>query len=216
MTRLNDLHDAVESGAGVRWDPQSVDVLNAVQTARRLRAQFVADHLNRGFAAAARWSGLTALFSALGRAMQRRRTLNELSRLSDGMLADIGLNRSQLVATAAQATAPQASHRSVWHVLAERTVLEYRRRKTIRALSAISDRMLQDIGLERADIRRVAADLTNGQPSERPAATAETASAAADVPPVASHEALRPATIGRTAFQRPYAANENLGHPSAA
>lgn len=218
MTRLNDLHDAAQSGAGVRWDPQSVDVLNAVQTARSLRAHFIADHLSRGLPALARWLGLTALFSALGRAIQRRRTLNELSRLSDGLLSDIGLDRSQIVATATQATAPKVSHRSIWHVLAEWTVNEYHRQKTIRALSAISDRMLQDIGIERADIRRIAEDLTNGQKSEyRPAVAKTAAPAAVDAPAsVAPDEALRPATIGRTAFQRPYAANENLGRTSAA
>ena len=94
MTRLNDLQNSAARGTKVRWDPQSVDVLTAVQTARRMRARYTADLLNRGLKALARLSGVTALFSALGRQAQRRRTQYELAGLSDRELRDIGLERT--------------------------------------------------------------------------------------------------------------------------
>ncbi|NIA68654.1 DUF1127 domain-containing protein [Pelagibius litoralis] len=217
MTRLNDLHQAAQSGAEVRWDPRSVDVLTAVQTARRLRAQFTAEWTSKGFSAIARLSGLTALFSALGRAQQRRRTLRELSTLSDRALADIGLNRGQIAATAVEATAveataPRTAHRSVWHMLADWTKRAYLKRKTISALSALSDQMLADIGIQRVDIRRIADSLAARQNGDQ-RSTEQTSAVVEGIKIPATHSL---ANLGRAIVGQPAAANENLGHTSAA
>lgn len=212
MTRLNELHDAARRGSDVRWDPRSVDVLNAVQTARRMRAQYTAELLTRGFAALARWSGATALVAALARAQQRRRTLRELSALSDAMLADIGLQRSRISAAAAEVSAPKAAERSVWHMLADWAWREYHKSRTIRELSAMSDAMLRDIGIERANIGRVAEALAAKQ-RDGQAAVAGTA-ALRQAPQLAG--SLNAASVSKSPADLRMPANENLGHPSAA
>ena len=217
MTRLNDLHLAARSGTEVRWDPRSVDVLTAVQTARRMRAQFTADLLRRGFSAFGRLSGVSALFSALARSQRKRRTLHELSLLSDRALADIGLQRDQIAATATEATAQTEAHRSVWHMIADRIKREYRRRKTVAQLSAMSDRVLQDIGIERADIGKIAAALADGKAAGRQAD--ETAPAQAEdirIPEAMVLLAVNPGAFGQKAGGQPHPANMNHGHPSAA
>ncbi len=217
MTRLNDLQKAAQGGTEVRWDPRSVDVLTAVQTARRMRARYTAEMLSQGFFAIARLSGVTALCAALLRGHQRRRTLRELSNLSNRDLADIGLERSDIAAIASEATAPKANHRSIWHMLAEGLRRAYLRRRTIRQLSEISDRMLRDIGIERADIDRIATALANGTVGRT--ATAETVAAGAKgvrIPEAMALLSISPGKLGRDIARQPVAANENFGHPSAA
>lgn len=217
MTRLNDLQNAAERGTKVRWDPQSVDVLTAVQTARRMRARHTADLLSRGLKALARLSGATALFSALGRQAQRRRTRHELIGLSDRELRDIGLDRSRIDVVATEVTAPKSEHRSVWHMMADWTKREYRRIKTIRELSAISDRMLLDIGIEPGDIRQVAAAVSGGQahkPSVAEPKALETAGLR--IPAAMVVLSVTGGVTGQSNDNHPAPANQNHGHPSAA
>ncbi|WP_322096800.1 DUF1127 domain-containing protein [Pelagibius sp.] len=212
MTRLNELHDAAWRGSDVRWDPRSVDVLNAVQTARRMRAQYTAELLTRGLSALARWSGATALVSTLARAQQRRRTLRELTALSDSMLADIGLQRSQIAAAAADVVPAKPAAGSVWHMMAEWLGREYRKSRTIRELSGMSDAMLRDIGVERADIGRIAEALAAKQ---RDGQTAAAATAALQRAPQLAGS-LSAASVSKSSADLLVPANENLGHPTAA
>ncbi len=217
MTRLNDLHVAARSGTEVRWDPRSVDVWNAVETAHRMRSRYTAELLSKGFFALARLSGVTALCAALLRGHQRRRTMHELSGLNDRELADIGLERADISAIASEVTAPTANHCSIWHMLADGLRRAYLRRRTIRQLSAISDRTLGDIGIERADIERVATALVDG--TYGASATEEQAAIdlkGARVPEAMALLSISPGKLGRNIDEQPLAANENLGRPTAA
>src|SRR3546814_10220570 len=61
MTRLTELSGAAAGSPAERWAQRSADVASLVQTARTLRAQFIADHTRRALAASGRWSGLNTL-----------------------------------------------------------------------------------------------------------------------------------------------------------
>lgn len=146
-------------------DLPSFDVVSAIQTARSLRSQFIADHLGAASVAFARWSGLKALFVALRRRLQHRRTLSALTQLDDRLLRDIGVSRAEIDATAAFCCQGQAEEsRSVWQRLGAWIARERRRRETVRELSAMSDALLADVGIERAEIAAVADALVAGKP----------------------------------------------------
>jgi len=170
MIRLTELSGASAGSTAERWDQRSVDVLSVVQTARTLRAEFIADHTHRGLEAFGRWSGLTALFSSLRRRLRHRRTLTALGGLDDRLLSDIGISRADIEATAAFCCESQP-HRgeSVWQKAGTWLSREHRRRQTIRELSAMSDEMLADVGIARADIPAIAADLFVERPAAAPA-----------------------------------------------
>lgn len=181
MIRLTELSAASAGSTAARWDQRSVDVLSVVQTARTLRAEFIADHTRRGLEAFGRWSGLSAVFSALRRRLRHRRTLTALGRLDDRLLNDIGVSRAEIEATAAfccEAQPPRGE--SVWQQLGAWLGREHRRRRTIRELSAMSDEMLADVGISRADIPAVAAALFDEPPAAMPASAP--AESGADVP----------------------------------
>jgi len=162
-------------------DLPSFDVVSAVQTARSLRSQFIANHLGAASVAFARWSGLKALFVALRRRLQHRRTLTALTQLDDRLLRDIGVSRAEIDATAAFCCQGQAEEtRSVWQRLGAWVARERRRRETVRELSAMSDALLADVGIERAEIAAVADALVAGKPVA-PAA-GDPVAAAGDLP----------------------------------
>lgn len=214
MIRLNELHGASAGGAELRWDQRSVDVFDIVQSARSQRAAFIADRLRRGVAGFGRWSGLSALAATLRRGLQRRRTLRALSALDDRLLSDIGVSRAEINATAALCCDKPAAkesdwRQSVWHKLASDLSRAYRRRKTIRELSAMSDELLADIGVQRSEIPAIAAALFVEQTGETP--SGEPVEVATDVPVNAQVLAFIEV---RRSLRR--AANENLGRSSAA
>ena len=165
MIRLTELSGAIAGGPSVRWDQRSVDVLSVVQTARTLRAEFIADHTHRGLKAFASLSGLSGLVAALRCRRQQRRTLKALGELDDRMLSDIGVNRADIEATAAFCCETKTDAApSLWQRLGAWVKRERARRHTVRELSAISDTMLADIGISRGDIPAVAAALAGEQP----------------------------------------------------
>jgi len=184
MTRLTDLHLALAGKTAERWDPRSVDVVNAVQKARTLRAEFIADHLRRAVSSFARWSGLAALSAALRRHLHRRRTLGALARLDDHMLSDIGVIRADIEATAERCSnAQSATGNSVWIGLADWARREVHRRRTVSQLSAMSDETLADVGIARAEIPAIAAALAGDrQEVTMDAASAATTGVATDIP----------------------------------
>lgn len=215
MTRLTDLHGALAGSTEVRWDPRSADVDSVVLTARTLRSEFIADHLHSGFTGIARWTGLAALFVGLRRRLERRRTLRQLARLDDRMLSDIGVQRADIEATAAMCTKTPAADTalwrdSVWYKTFAWLGRERRRRQTIRELSAMSDEILADVGIERAEIPAVAAALTVGTQDAAPGGAP--IGAVTDIPvttaPVLAFMAVR------RSVQR--AANQNRSRPTAA
>ncbi|MEQ8354900.1 MAG: DUF1127 domain-containing protein [Kiloniellaceae bacterium] len=216
MTRLTDLRGIQTDGAAVRWDQRSLDVVSVIQTARTLRADYIADRLRRGLAFFGRRSGLTDLYAALRRRNHRRRTLRQLTALDDRLLSDIGVNRADIEATAAFCCDKEspAAGASIWHGLFARAGREMRRRKTIRELSAMSDSLLADIGIERAQIPTVAAalvDETNLRPDSGPAKPTAEAQAMAQVPVAARVLAF---TEMRRNLRR--AVNENHSRSTAA
>lgn len=216
MIRLTDLHGARAGSAAVRWDQRSVDVLSVVQTARTLRAEFIADHLHSGLETFGRWSGLSALFATLRRRFQHRRTLKALGQLDDRLLSDIGISRTEIAAAAALCCKEEAVAKpSAWSKLAARLRREVARRRTVRELSAMSDEMLADIGIDRADIPAVAAALAADQGI---AAREETAIAQTEAPASApvTAQVLAFIEVRRSAQQGAGdAANRNVNRPAA-
>lgn len=207
MSRLSELSGAAT--AAERWDQRSFDILTAVQTARTLRSQFIADHLGPTLTACARWSGLRGLFVALRRRLQHRRTLKALTQLDDRLLRDIGVSRADIEATATFCCQNQAEESpSVWQRLGAWIAQERRRRETVRALSAMPEELLSDIGIARAEIPAVAAALVAGEQAEpardRPTETAQ------DVP--VSAQVLAFVEVRRSLQQT---ANQNVTRPAA-
>ncbi len=212
MIRLTDFSGNPAGSEAVRWDQRSVDVLSVIQTARTLRAEYIADHLHSAAEAIGRWTGLSALFAAWRRHQQRRRTLKALTALDDRVLNDIGVDRAEIAATAAlSCDKTPRSGNSVWHGLGAWAEREVNRRRTLRELSALTDEMLADIGISRAEIPAVVADLFAGQTQT---AAGETVDITADIPVTAPVPAQVMAFIEvRRSLQR--AANRNLDRPAA-
>jgi len=222
MIRLTDLHGDHAGSAAVRWNQRSVDVLSVVQTARTLRAEFIADHLHSGLETFGRWSGLSALFAALRRRFQHRRTLKALGQLDDRLLSDIGISRAEIAAAAALCCKEEAVAKpSAWNKLAGWLRREAARRRTVSELSAMSDEMLADIGIARDEIVAVAAAVAAGLPvtqrnGEAALPAAETpvdvAAVAPFAAPVLAFIELRRSAQGTAQAQ---AANENASRPAA-
>lgn len=94
----------------------------------------------------------------LARAAARRAMAENLGRLDDRMLADIGIARPDIRQVAEDATGgpalgPLALLAELFRVLAVQPLRAgYRRRATMRELLRLDDRMLADIGIERGEI----------------------------------------------------------------
>ncbi len=91
--------------------------------------------------------------------IQTRRAMAELHRLNDRALGDIGIERGQ-IETVVRTMRPEAPHNprpEVGPIAAIRRWFE--RRRTIKTLSALDDRLLEDIGLVRAHIPEFVRDL---------------------------------------------------------
>jgi uncharacterized protein YjiS (DUF1127 family) len=209
MIRLTELAGGPAGSTAERWDQRSVDVFSAVQTARTLRAEFIADHLQRATADFGRWSGLSALIGGLRRRIRHRRTLRALQSLDDRLLSDIGVSRFDIEATAAfccENKTPAAE--SVWQKVGNWLRLERRRRQTVRELSAMPDEILADIGIARADIPAVAAALFDAPPATT--STGEAAAPETAIPVTA--QVLAFIEVRRSLQQ---AANQNVDRPAA-
>jgi uncharacterized protein YjiS (DUF1127 family) len=96
----------------------------------------------------------------------------------------------------------------VWQKLARRLSRERARRRTVRELSAIPDKLLEDVGISRADIPAIAAALV----SDAPVAAAAEAPVAAGSPVPVSAQVLAFIEVRRS-VQR--AANQNVERPAA-
>lgn len=158
MTRLSDLQGGQAASVSLRGVPRPRDTFVQVQRARAFRRDFLVERLHRGLAVLSRWTGLAALIATLSRRARKRRTLRALSRLDDRLLRDIGLARADIEATAAFCCSETpASGNAAWYGLSAWAERETRRRRTEQELSALSDAMLADIGIERAEIPAIAA-----------------------------------------------------------
>ena len=209
MIRLTEVATAPAGSNAERWGQRSLDVNSVIVSARTLRAEFIADHLNRTVKGFGRWSGLTALAAGLRRRLQERRTLKALESLDDRLLSDIGLSRAEIAATAALCCdAPQVNRVSVWQKLGHWLSRERARRRTVRELSAIPDSLLADVGISRADIPAIAAALV----SDQPVATKDDAPVAANATVPVSAQVLAFIEVRRS-VQR--ANNQNVERPAA-
>jgi uncharacterized protein YjiS (DUF1127 family) len=103
-----------------------------------------------------------ALVEAVLRPFQRRAIVRRLERLDDRMLDDIGLQRWEIDAVATSVAGRQAPTLTVALIdlfaAAARGIVAWQERRVAeRELRGLDDRMLQDIGISRADIPQVAA-----------------------------------------------------------
>ncbi len=152
MSRLSETERAeiLRSKAQATVDPDEVE--NFLWEARRQRAIYI----NRGFAKLWRVSGLAALVCAVQRGLARRRTLAALEELDDRQLRDIGVERGDIGRIALESTQAAFSQQSGW---LQRLKAELNRaairRQTISQLAALDDRLLRDIGVERASLSEV-------------------------------------------------------------
>ena len=134
-----------------------VQVLNA---ARAAQAEVLGSALARGFKLLARYTGLNDLaylvkagaIDPLRRGACYRRTLAERRHLDTHRLHDIGMTRGDVERFAWQAALEQvpASKSRPW--LATWLRAYFRRQSLVRELTALEDRSLADVGIERGDI----------------------------------------------------------------
>ncbi|MGF1609663.1 MAG: DUF1127 domain-containing protein [Kiloniellales bacterium] len=94
------------------------------------------------------------------RALRRRRTIAQLSRLDDRMLQDIGLTRGSLETVAdamvsIDSARSQAAAARREHGLLAALRRWRRRQATIQQLASLDDRVLSDIGVVRGDIASI-------------------------------------------------------------
>jgi len=98
-----------------------------------------------------------ALVESLRRPWRRAQLAFELGRLDERMLADIGLKRFEIQTVADKAS--REATPSLGELLVGYGRIVRERRKLRRELTALDDRMLSDIGLSRADIPAVVANV---------------------------------------------------------
>ncbi|GAB4354438.1 MAG: hypothetical protein Kow00114_04240 [Kiloniellaceae bacterium] len=141
--------------------------------------------------------------------------MKALGQLDDRLLSDIGISRAEIAATAAFCCQEEARKgRSVWSALAGWLRREAARRRTLRELSAMSDAMLADIGIARAEIPAVAAAVAAAQPVAARSEEAAAAGAPAGTPVTA--QVLAFIEVRRSAQQAAgEAANQNVNRPAA-
>lgn len=140
------------------WDEVDAILIAAQQARARMMAYWIRQGLT--FLASATEpvrSAIGRVILPLRRGVLRRRTVNELYRLEDRTLADIGIARDdveRLASDLALATLPPARLQAG---LIARLRSWFRRRAAIRELEALDDRILADIGLQRGRIREAVA-----------------------------------------------------------
>lgn len=153
MTRLTEKEYLAIQKAKAQAVLETVDVDRILWEARRQRAIY----MNRALVTlgAKLWhaSGLGALVCAVKRGLAKRRTLAQLSALEDRQLRDIGIERAEIGRIAVESSRKAHPYPGHWlSRLGAELKRAAARRQTIARLSSLDDRMLQDIGIERATI----------------------------------------------------------------
>ncbi|MEX0921933.1 MAG: DUF1127 domain-containing protein [Rhodovibrionaceae bacterium] len=132
-----------------------------VREARRLQAQTLRIFLVKLGGGVADLTGLNLLNAKLRRAVSRRKTYYALATLSDRNLSDIGLHRSGIESKAIEMSRENVPATSCfWSRLARRWREDNDRRRTVRELLSMDDRILADIGFERSQVWDIAEELT--------------------------------------------------------
>lgn len=143
--------------AARRREPVSAD--DVMQKARVLQSEAVADGLGRILY----WTGLPEiggwLYDRLLRpavvALRRRRTVQQLRRLDDHLLRDIGLERGLVESFGENLNADVVARRRATDGPIARCRRWLKRQRMIKDLRALSDRQLDDIGVVRGDIEDI-------------------------------------------------------------
>jgi uncharacterized protein YjiS (DUF1127 family) len=139
----------------------SIDYHDVLAEAERMKSEYLARLLGQAAHWVARTTGLAVLGRSLSRsvimplrrAALRRRTIIGLRQLDDRLLSDIGLMREDI-----GYLATQLSQTSIPAPAAEQGALGgwIRRWRTRRELEALSDQVLNDIGVRRSEIPALA------------------------------------------------------------
>jgi uncharacterized protein YjiS (DUF1127 family) len=166
----------------------SIDYHDVLAEAQRMKSETLARLLGQATRWVARTTGLAALGRLLSRSVimplrrriLRRRTVAGLQQLDDRLLSDIGLKRedigylaTQLSEVSVPSPSP-AAERDVPGAMGGRI----RRWRTRRELEALSDHVLNDIGVLRSEIPALV-DRLQGRSGGRPEAAAIKAMASA-------------------------------------
>lgn len=181
-----------------------------VQEARRLQAAALRSFLVSASHRLGDLTGLNLLSAKIRRANSRRKTLAALATLSDRNLADIGLDRSNIESKAieiAQESVPTAN--CLWTRIAHRWREDYDRRRTVRELLSMDDRILADIGFERSQVWDIAEELTRKR-SLISRAVATIASPIAALAQEFESLVARPFGFGKLTWQPKAPANDTL------
>jgi uncharacterized protein YjiS (DUF1127 family) len=165
MTRLTELEVALEAQAPRATQDRTPELQAAILEARRLQNQALAQMIHAAYRGIAAFAGAITqiIVKPIAAMNRRRRTIQELNRLDARLLRDIGLERADIEVVAA-ALAEESGPRLAWKSAARRLVAGLAadlagrietarmRRRTIRSLEALSDKVLEDIGIRRSEI----------------------------------------------------------------
>ncbi len=152
MSRLSETERAeiLRSKAQATIDPAEVE--RFLWEAQRQRTLYI----NRSLAKLWHAVGLGALVCAVQRGLAHRRTLAALEELDDRQLRDIGVERGDIGRISLESSQAAHPHPTGW---LQRLRAELKRaairRQTISQLAALDDRLLRDIGVERATLSEV-------------------------------------------------------------
>ncbi len=180
MARLTEREVELIQRAKIAARGQGTVTEQLLAEAHRLRALAVGRSPSRAFGRLARASGVPALGRflereiavPLRRGIKRRRLVSELGQLDRHLLRDIGLERNEIArfaATLSQEAVPMPAAAEGLGVTFQRWLGRWRTR---RALEALDNRMLADIGVARHQIPSVARRLLAPLVSTPPGAEA--------------------------------------------
>ena len=199
MTRLTEQEIAQIQRAPRNIERERTDTHQLLVTARDLRAEVLGRFLRNGLRALAEATGIAALAGRLGQWIKQGRTrgraIDELRRMDDRLLLDIGLDSGMVVKFADELVARGDVGPARRPGLFGRFRAWLKRSATIRELSALDDHVLADIGLRREQIPAEVERLFRAEQNEaKPKPAARSANRTID------RETAR--EIGRTASAR--------------
>lgn len=149
MTRLTETEIAIIQRSKAQAAGDWMELDRVLWEARRARARY----MNEVLAKAWQGLGLGTLICAARRALARRRTLAELNALDSRQLRDIGMERTDIGRIAVETSRSAHPYPATWiSRLGTELKRAAARRQSISQLNALDDRILQDIGIERAMI----------------------------------------------------------------